>query len=52
MFKLNGLTEEQTLEIIPKNTILLGYVGSTAHGTYIPKNDPNCIDDIDVVIVI
>ena len=29
-------------------TILLGYRGSFVHGTYIPKNDPDSIDDIDV----
>jgi len=28
--------------------ILLGYRGSFVHGTYIPKDDPDCIDDIDV----
>ena len=49
MFKLSGLTVEQTLEIVPEKTILLGYVGSTSHGTYIPKNDPECIDDIDLL---
>jgi predicted nucleotidyltransferase len=36
-------------EIIPSKTILLGYVGSIAHGTYIPKTDPNCIDDKDIM---
>lgn len=37
------------MEIVPEKTILLGYVGSLSHGTYIPKNDPNCIDDIDLL---
>jgi predicted nucleotidyltransferase len=37
------------LEIVPEKTILLGYVGSTSHGTYIPKNNPDCIDDIDLL---
>lgn len=29
--------------------ILLGYRGSHVHGTFIPKTDPDCIDDIDVM---
>jgi len=29
--------------------ILLGYRGSLAHGTYIPNDDPNSIDDKDVI---
>lgn len=29
-------------------SILLGYRGSFVHGTSITKNDPDCIDDIDV----
>jgi predicted nucleotidyltransferase len=49
MIKLSGLTREQTLEIIPEKTLLLGFVGSIAHGTYIPKTDPNCIDDKDIL---
>jgi predicted nucleotidyltransferase len=49
MFQLSGLTRQQTLEIVPEKTILLGYVGSTSHGTYIPKNNPDCIDDIDLL---
>ena len=49
MIKLKGLSREETLEIIPENTILLGYVGSTSHGTYIPKDDPLAIDDIDLL---
>lgn len=28
--------------------IILGYRGSFVHGTYIPKSDPDSIDDIDV----
>lgn len=47
--KLSGLSIEQTYEIIPDNTILLGYVGSIAHGTYVPKNDPHHIDDKDIM---
>ncbi|MDD5675043.1 MAG: hypothetical protein PHC61_12815 [Chitinivibrionales bacterium] len=29
--------------------MLLGYVGSIAHGTYVPKNDPDSIDDQDIL---
>jgi predicted nucleotidyltransferase len=47
--KLSGLSEQETAQIIPQNTILLGFVGSIAHGTYVPKNDPNCIDDKDIL---
>jgi predicted nucleotidyltransferase len=43
------MSVEETLRIVPANTILLGYVGSIAHGTYIPKTDPNAIDDKDIL---
>lgn len=36
-------------ERIPSGTFLLGYMGSHSHGTYIPKTDPNSIDDIDLM---
>jgi predicted nucleotidyltransferase len=49
MIKLPNLSVEQTLEIIPNKVILLGFVGSIAHGTYVPKNDPNSIDDKDIL---
>ncbi len=49
MIKIKGLSEEETSKVIPPNTILLGYVGSIAHGTYIPKTDPNAIDDVDLM---
>ena len=29
--------------------ILLGYRGSQAHGTYVPNDDPNSFDDIDLM---
>lgn len=34
---------------IPAGTILLGYRGSVAHNMYVPKEDPNSIDDIDLM---
>jgi predicted nucleotidyltransferase len=34
---------------LEQSTILLGYRGSIAHGTRLPKSDPNSIDDTDVI---
>lgn len=34
---------------LPNDTFFLGYRGSQAHGTYVPKTDPNSIDDIDLM---
>ena len=49
MIKLSTLSETETLKIIPERTILLGYMGSISHGTYIPKTDPQAIDDKDIM---
>lgn len=49
MIRLSGLSEEENSSIIPENTILLGYAGSIAHNTHIPPEDPNGIDDKDVI---
>lgn len=49
MIQLSGLSISETSEIVPSNTVLLGYVGSIAHGTYVPKNDPDSIDDKDIM---
>lgn len=35
--------------MVPEDTFLLGYVGSTAHGTHVPKENPDSIDDIDLM---
>ncbi len=46
---------ENLLEQYPylqDDTILMGYRGSIAHGTYIPNTDPNSIDDKDVMAVV
>ena len=32
--------------------IMLAYVGSTSHNTYVPKDDPSCIDDVDMMGVV
>lgn len=34
---------------IPDEVFLLAYRGSIAHGMYVPKNDPNSIDDVDLM---
>jgi len=47
--KLSGLSQEETDNILPGNTVLLGYVGSISHGTQIQKTDPDSIDDIDIM---
>lgn len=36
-------------DLIPENTILLGYRGSIAHGTFIPSTNPDSIDDKDLM---
>jgi hypothetical protein len=51
MVKLKGLSEEEMHEIFHEKTLLAGYVGSISHGTYVPKSDPNSIDDKDVMFV-
>lgn len=44
-----GLTAEQKIELIPERTILLGYRGSVAHGTYTKDYGPNSHDDKDLL---
>jgi len=46
---LPNLSETESENIIPDNTILLGYAGSISHGTFVPSTDPNSIDDIDIM---
>lgn len=42
---------EVDLSLLPDatNLVLMTYRGSVAHGMYIPPEDPNSIDDVDVV---
>ena len=47
--KLSGASAEETRNMIPKGTILLGYMGSHSHGTYMKPTDPDAIDDIDLM---
>lgn len=47
--KLSNLSIKEVWELLPDNLILLGYRGSIAHDMYVPKNDPNSIDDKDIM---
>jgi len=46
---MKHLSKEEEKELLPDNVILLGFRGSIAHNTYIPQNDPNSIDDKDIM---
>ena len=35
-----------------EHSLLVGYRGSQAHGTYLPNTDPNSIDDIDLMAIV
>lgn len=47
--KLKGLSDEQTAALLPDGLIYLGWRGSVAHGMYVPSDDPDSIDDKDVM---
>lgn len=42
---------ELPLELQSGEIILAGYVGSIAHGMFVPSNEPNSIDDKDVMFI-
>ncbi|HSE26314.1 MAG TPA: nucleotidyltransferase domain-containing protein [Pyrinomonadaceae bacterium] len=46
---LKGLSPEQVSALLPEGLISLCWRGSVAHGMYVPKNDPDSIDDKDVM---
>ena len=50
--KVKHLFEERTGLRWGGNVILLGYVGSIAHGTHTPSTDPDTIDDVDTMGVV
>lgn len=50
--KVRDLFEERTGLRWEGNVILLGYVGSIAHGTHTPSTDPDTIDDVDTMGVV
>jgi predicted nucleotidyltransferase len=47
--KLKGLSPEQVSNLLPEGLISLCWRGSVAHGMYVPKCDPDSIDDKDVM---
>jgi uncharacterized protein len=49
MIKLKNCSEADMKTLLPENVILLGYRGSIAHGMYVPQDDPNSIDDRDIM---
>ena len=49
MSNFKGLTPEARAHLLPEDTILLGYRGSIAHGMYLNPEDPNSVDDKDLM---
>jgi predicted nucleotidyltransferase len=47
--ELKGLSREQVANLLPEGLISLCWRGSVAHGMYVPKSDPDSIDDKDVM---
>ena len=47
--ELKGLSPEQIARLLPEGLISLCWRGSVAHGMYVPKSDPDSIDDKDVM---
>ena len=47
--KLKGLSVEEVKRLVPPSTILLGYRGSVAHGTYTPSYGGSEHDDKDIM---
>ncbi len=46
---LKGLSPDQVDRLLPEGLISLCWRGSVAHGMYVPKSDPESIDDKDVM---
>ena len=47
--QLKGLSPSQVDQLLPEGLISLCWRGSVAHGMYVPKSDPDSIDDKDVM---
>ena len=47
--ELKGLSQQQIDQLLPEGLISLCWRGSVAHGMYVPKSDPDSIDDKDVM---
>jgi len=52
LMKISGLSEKETHELIPHTPILVGYVGSIAHNTFIPSTESDSTDDKDIMGVV
>src|SRR5262245_33224771 len=37
---------------LDRHCICAAYMGSTSHNTYVPKDDPNSIDDVDIMGIV
>lgn len=49
VIRLEGLTEQLTAKMFPYGAEMIALVGSKSHGTWMPKTDPESIDDIDLM---
>ena len=49
MIKLRNCSQEDVEQIVPENTILLGYRGSIAHNMYLDPMRPEGLDDKDLM---
>jgi hypothetical protein len=49
MIKLKNCSAEDMGTLLPENVILLGYRGSIAHGMYLDPDNPESVDDKDVM---
>ncbi|MBF0224816.1 MAG: nucleotidyltransferase domain-containing protein [Desulfobacterales bacterium] len=47
--ELENLSQDQIRDLLPEGLILLCYRGSIAHNMYVPKSDPQSIDDKDIM---
>ena len=47
--KLKGISSEQVSNLLPAGLIYLGWRGSIAHGMYVRSEDPDSIDDKDLM---
>lgn len=50
--KIKGLSEEEVREAFPYDPAIVCYRGSIVHGMYVPQEDPNSIDDKDLMGVV
>ena len=52
MIKIKGLSQEEIKEGFPYHRSIVCYRGSITHGMYIPQEDPNTIDDKDLMGIV